>query len=195
MKKTFLSGLLFALSLGAIAQEKASGFVFEDLNGNGKKERREKGIEGVAVSNGIQVVQTDAKGRYELPIGDDQIIFVIKPSGYAVPVDENNLPPFYYMHKPAGSPELKYAGVEPTGALPNSVDFALLPWEYREIFTSLIFGDPQPYTIEEVIFFADGVVAEVEGIQGVDFGISLGDLVGDDLSLFQPYLEADRKST
>lgn len=190
MKKTFLAGLIVTLSFGAMAQERAVGFVYEDLNGNGKKERREKGIEGVAVSNGVQVVQTDAKGRYELPIGDDQIIFVIKPSDYHVPVDENNLPQFFYIHKPAGSPELKYAGVEPTGPLPKSVDFGLLPGEHKESFTSLIFGDPQPYTIEEVNFFADGVVAEVEGIQGIDFGLSLGDLVGDDLSLFKPYIKA-----
>src|SRR5690606_9490652 len=97
MKKTFLAGLIVTLSFGAMAQERAVGFVYEDLNGNGKKERREKGIEGVAVSNGVQVVQTDAKGRYELPIGDDQIIFVIKPSDYNVPVDENNLPQFFYI--------------------------------------------------------------------------------------------------
>lgn len=147
----------------------------------------------MAVSNGIQVVQTDAQGKYSLPISDDQIIFVIKPSDYQVPVDENNLPQFFYIHKPNGSPELDFAGVPPTGKLPKSVDFGLLPGENKESFTSLIFGDPQPYTIEEVNFFADGVVAEVAGIEGIDFGISMGDLVGDDLSLFQPYIEAVAK--
>src|SRR5690606_5855487 len=68
-----------------------------------------------------------------------------------------------------------------------------IPGEHKESFTTLVFGDPQPYTIEEVNFFADGVVAEVEGIKGVDFGISLGDLVGDDLSLFAPYIQAISK--
>ena len=193
MKKVILFGLLLVISLGGMAQETANGVVFEDLNRNGKKERREKGIPGVAVSNGIQVVQTDAEGKYTLPISDDQIIFVIKPSDYQVPVDENNLPQFFYIHKPNGSPELEFAGVPPTGKLPKSVDFGLLPGKYKGSFTSLVFGDPQPYTIEEVNFFADGVVAEVEGIEGIDFGISMGDLVGDDLSLFQPYLEAVAK--
>src|SRR5690606_33160358 len=193
MKKVILFGLLLVISLGGMAQETANGGVFEDLNRNGKKERREKGIPAVAGSNGIQVAQTAAEGKYTLPISDDQIIFVIKPSDYQVPVDENNLPQFFYIHKPNGSPELEFAGVPPTGKLPKSVDFGLLPGKYKGSFTSLVFGDPQPYTIEEVNFFADGVVAEVEGIEGIDFGISMGDLVGDDLSLFQPYLEAVAK--
>src|SRR5690554_7631488 len=125
MKKILITAFFCAGSLGATAQDIVKGFVFEDLNGNGKKEQREKGIAGVPVSNGIEVVQTDAKGQYELPIGDDQIVFVIKPSDYSVPVNENKLPQFYYIHKPAGSPELKFAGVQPTGELPKSVDFEI----------------------------------------------------------------------
>src|SRR5690554_3628968 len=125
IKKIFLAVFICSGSYGATAQDIARGLVFEDLNGNGKKERREKGIAGVAVSNGIEVVQTDAKGHYELPISDDQIIFVIKPSDYSVPVNENKLPQFYYIHKPAGSPELKFPGVQPTGELPKSVDFEI----------------------------------------------------------------------
>lgn len=193
MKKILVAAFICAGSFGAAAQDVARGIVYEDLNGNGRKERREKGIAGVAVSNGVEVVQTGTKGQYELPVSDDQIIFVIKPSDYSVPVDQNKLPQFFYIHKPAGSPELKYAGVPPTGELPKSVDFGLLPGKHQDNFTSLVFGDPQPYTIEEVNFFADGVVSEVEGIQGIEFGISLGDLVGDNLSLFKPYIEAVAK--
>lgn len=193
MKKFILlfAGLLFSYTLKA--QSTVVGYVFEDANKNGKKERREKGIANVAVSNNREVVITDKKGRYELPIGEDNIIFVIKPSGYKPAVNENNQPQFYYIHKPQGSPSLKFKGVEATGKLPKSVDFALLPSEEKERFTALIFGDPQPYTKEEVDFFARGVVAEVEGIENVHFGLSLGDLVGDDLSLFSPYIQTLKK--
>jgi hypothetical protein len=193
MKTNLLAVLLFASSLGSMAQEAAEGIIFEDLNGNGKKDRQEKGMEGVAVSNGIQVVQSDAKGKYELPVGEDQIIFVIKPSGYHIPLDEYNLPRNFYIHKPKGSPELKFDGVQATGKMPKSVNFALTPGESKENFTSLIFGDPQPYTTEEVNFFADGVVSEVEGIEGMEFGLALGDLVGDDLTLFHSYTQAIAK--
>lgn len=189
MKQSILT-LALLISLGSFAQSSVKGVVYEDLNGNGKKESREKGIPAVAVTNGIEVVLTDSKGKYELPLGEDQIISVIKPSNYGVPVDGNNLPQFFYNHKPAGSPQMEFAGVDPTGKLPRSVDFGLFPREENEAFTALIFGDPQPYTLEEVDFFARGIVADLGDVSHIPFGLSLGDLVGDDLDLFKPYIKA-----
>jgi 3',5'-cyclic AMP phosphodiesterase CpdA len=177
-----------------MAQTNVQGFVFEDNNENGKKERKEKGIANVSVTNGLEVVLTDEKGRYILPISDDAIIAVIKPANYKVGVNENNLPQFFYNHKPKGSPELKFKGVDPSGKLPKSVDFGLVPQQENQKFTALIFGDPQPYTQAEVDFFAKGIVSEVEGIKNVPFGLSLGDLVGNDLALFNPYIKAVKKA-
>ncbi len=181
------------LGLNLVAQEKATGYVFEDSNQNGKKDRREIGIAEVAVTNGRDVVLTNAKGKFELMVGQDDIISVIKPAGYKVGRNEDNLPQFFYIHKPKGSPELKFKGVESTGKLPSSVDFALIPAEVKENFTALIFGDPQPYSQQEVDYFAEGIVAEVEGIENVPFGLSLGDLVGNDLDLFNPYIKAVKR--
>lgn len=175
----------------AVGQTVAKGYVYEDSNGNNKKERREKGIAGVSVSNGVEVVQTDSKGYYELPVGNDNILFVIKPSGYKVPLNEANQPLYYYIHKPLGSPaDFKYKGTEPTGKLPKSVDFALVAYDEPTSFTSLIFGDPQAYNLDEVEYFAKGIVAELEGVENISFGLSLGDLVGDDLVLHNPYIQA-----
>lgn len=194
MKFKFLVMLSLGLfSLGAPAQELAKGYVYEDLNQNGKKDRKETGISGVGVSNGQEVVSTDAKGYYEIPVTDGQLIFVIKPSGYQVKVDSLKRPQFFYIHKPSGSPQLKYAGSAPTGALPREINFGLIPKSESDEFTALIFGDPQPYNLEEVDFFDRGIVKEVEGIQNVSFGLSLGDLVGDDLNLFTPYATAVAK--
>ena len=104
----------------------ARGVVFEDLNRNGQRDPGEPGLPGVRVSNGSEIVSTDAEGRYEVAVDDDSIIFVIKPRNYMTPVSEHNLPRFYYIHKPAGSPaHFRYAGVAPTGPLPDSVDFGL----------------------------------------------------------------------
>lgn len=193
MKNILLSiGILFS-SLTGLAQETISGYVYEDLNQNFKRDKQEKGIAQVSVTNGIEVVQTDAMGRYTLPIKDDQIIAVIKPADYDVAKNALNLPQYYQIHKPAGSPELKYKGVAPTGALPKELNFALQPAKEDLAFTALVFGDPQPYDLMEVAFFEKGVVSEVIGISNVKFGISLGDLVGDDLSLFKPYQEAVAK--
>ncbi len=100
---------------------------------------------------------------------------------------------FYHYHKPKGSPLLKYKGVAPTGPLPASLDFPLTLSKEKENFKALIFGDPQPYTEEEVRHFARGIVEEVEGIKDIAFGLSLGDLVGDNLDLHQPYVQVMQK--
>ncbi|MBC7748988.1 MAG: calcineurin-like phosphoesterase C-terminal domain-containing protein [Methylotenera sp.] len=190
MKKVFLPFCALLFSIPFMAQTNVEGFVFEDNNKNNKMERNEKGISNVAVTNGLDVVLTNKDGKYNLPINDDAIIAVIKPANYKVGVDENNLPQFFYNHKPNGSPKLKFKGVDPTGKLPKSVNFGLIPQQENDAFTALIFGDPQPYTQAEVDFFAKGIVAEVAGIKNVPFGLSLGDLVGNDLTLFNPYIKA-----
>ena len=167
----------------------ASGTVFLDTNGNQVMDDNEKGLPGVRVSNGQDIVKTDANGQYSLAVSDDTILFVIKPRGFMTPVDENRLPRFYYIHKPHGSPEgLKYAGIAPTGPLPESIDFPLTEQSEADTFKVLVFGDTQPYNMQEIEWLAHDVIEEVIGIDAV-FGISLGDLVGDDLDLFHPLNE------
>ncbi|PST84301.1 metallophosphoesterase [Pedobacter yulinensis] len=193
MKQIFLAAAGVLLSLGVYAQNQAKGYVYNDLNANGKLDKAEKGLAGISVTNGTDVVQTDQKGYYQLPVGDDQIIAVIKPAGYKVPLNEDNLPQFFYNHKPNGSPALKYKGVSPTGPLPKLVNFFLSPAKEDSNFTALIFGDPQAYNLEEMDYFAKGVVSEVEGTKRAVFGLSLGDLVGNDPSLFAPYTKAVKR--
>ena len=167
----------------------ATGTVFLDTNRNQVKDDNEKGLPGVRVSNGQDVVKTDANGQYSLAVSDDTILFLIKPRGFMTPVDENRLPKFYYIHKPHGSPEgLKYAGIAPTGPLPASVDFPLTKQSEADTFKVLVFGDTQPKNMQEIEWLAHDIIEEVIGIDAV-FGLSLGDLVGDDLSLFHPLNE------
>ena len=171
------------------ADELASGYVFNDQNGNGIRETTEPGLTGIRVSNGRSVVKTDLAGRYELPVDDDTILFVIKPRGWMVSVDENHLPRFYYIHKPKGSPEgLKYAGVEPTGPLPSSVDFPLVEHPEPDKFQIVVFGDPQPNDLGDIYHMAHDIVDELVGTEAV-FGLTLGDVMADLLDLYQPYNE------
>ncbi|ERJ58079.1 calcineurin-like phosphoesterase C-terminal domain-containing protein [Sphingobacterium paucimobilis] len=169
------------------AQEMVKGRVFIDVNKNGKFEKNEKGLAGVSVSNGREVVQTDGNGNYTLPVDKDNIIFVVKPTNYSFPSDSYNQPVFYYIHKPLGSPKLKYATSSATGAIPKSLDFPVYPKAEPNTFSALIFGDPQAYTQEELDFFKKGIVDDISDKKSFLFGISLGDLVGDDLSLHEPY--------
>ncbi|SMO43923.1 Calcineurin-like phosphoesterase [Gracilimonas mengyeensis] len=182
--------LLLLASNTALAQKTATGILYHDENHNGRLDSSEEPLPKVAVSNGEDVVLTDHQGRYELPVNDDTIIFVIKPDGYKTPVDKLNRPQFYYIHKPNGSPELEYQGVSPSGPLPGSINFGLFKEEQKDNFDILVFGDPQPYNMKEVDYFDRDIVDELVDEQGYEFGISLGDLVGDDLDLFKPYSES-----
>src|SRR5262245_18225115 len=116
----------------------AVGVVFHDRDGDGRRGAGEPGVAGVAVSNGREVARTDSEGRYRLPVGDDTILFVVKPSGWRTPLSPDRLSRFYYIHKPAGSPpNLRFPGVAPTGPLPASVDFPLMPQKEPERFKVL----------------------------------------------------------
>ncbi|MCC5908258.1 MAG: calcineurin-like phosphoesterase family protein [Balneolaceae bacterium] len=145
------------------------------------------GIEGVMVSNQREVVLTDENGYYELPIKEEMVVFVSKPADYEYAVDDQNIPVFYYIHQPEGSPEfLEFAGLEPTGPLPESVDFALVPSGIQTEFTAIVFGDPQPRDHTELSYYRDAIVPELATVDA-DMTMVLGDIMFDDLSLFGRY--------
>lgn len=171
------------------AAEVASGVVFEDLNTNGARDEGEPGVPDVSVSNGREVVRTDSGGRYQLEVTDETIVFVTKPRGYMVPVDEDGLPQFHYAHYPEGSPvDTSYPGIEPTGPLPSSIDFPLYAHEESETFDAVVFADPQTRSFGELEDFRTDVV---DGLAGTDaaFGLTVGDIVNDSLELFEPHNE------
>lgn len=147
-----------------------------------------KGIGGVMVSNGLSTVKTDSEGRYQIPVGDDATIFVIKPRGFALPLDGNNLPQHYYHHKPNGSPATRYEGVKPTGKLPESLDFELTPQREPDRFKMILFGDPQPRNQQEIDYMSHDVIEQVvrdESAMEALFGLSLGDIMFDNLQFYE----------
>ncbi len=177
----FLASAPYTLEAG---KKTAKGIVFEDANGNGVFDKGEKGIPNISVSNQLHVVQTDQNGHFQLPVGKETIIFVTKPADYQVPMDKNNLPQFYYILQPKGSPAgLKYKGIAPTGKLPRLLHFPLIKTEMEETFEVIVVGDPQTKTREEVDFYRDDVVARLMGTKA-RFYLALGDIVYNDLSLF-----------
>lgn len=166
----------------------AEGYVFEDRSGSGRKDSSNPGIPNVCVSNGIDVVKTDQSGKWRLPVTQDCILFVIKPSGYSVPLDKNNLPQYFYAHKPNGAPSYKYKGISPTGPLPKSIDFGLTRQAESSKFNMVLFGDPQPRNQREVDYMSHDVIEQVvRDANEVDakFGLSLGDIMFDNLSIYE----------
>lgn len=167
----------------------ATGTVFNDANRSSGRDPSELGVEGVLVSNGKEVTKTDAEGRYRLPVEDGTVLFITKPSGYAVPVNDEQLPQFYYIHQPEGSPEelgLEFPGIAPTGPLPPAVDFPLIKQNRSNNFKVTAFADPQPRDHRELSYVRDDIFSNLVGTDAV-FGVALGDLMFDDLSLFPRY--------
>jgi hypothetical protein len=189
-KVTVLFVLTAMLYLTGSAVGDVTGTVYNDLNKNGTMDGGESGIANVCVSNGKEVVKTDDNGRYTLPEYNDMVVFVVKPTGWTTPVDDNNLPIFSYVHKPAGSPaELqRFRGLEPTGPLPDAINFALYQVDEPEQFKVIVNGDSQTYNHREVDYLRDSFVADVKANhQDAAFCISMGDNLGDELALFPHY--------
>jgi hypothetical protein len=172
----------------------AVGSVFLDLNRNGRQDILEPGIRGVSVSNGLDVVQTDWRGQYSISLPPESILFISKPAEYEVPVDGNNLPQFYYIHYPDGTPpvaEWQNPVIEPTGPLPDAINFPLLPGRLGvSEFKVMGFADTQAGTQEEEDGVREDIVAPIiNNPYGAAFGFVAGDVVNDNLALFPRHNE------
>ena len=83
MKLLIACSALFALVASPIqAQRTVHGVVFNDANGNGVMDPGERPVPGVVVSNQLDVVVTDAAGRYKLPADEKTIVFVSVPTDW-----------------------------------------------------------------------------------------------------------------
>lgn len=168
------------------------GVVFLDANGNGVRDAGERGVADVAVSNGSDVVRTGADGRYALPALEGQTVFVIKPAGYALPDGRNGLPLFWRNLPSKVAPPLKYGGIHASGPLPRRIDFALrerAPLAAGAALDVLVFGDPQAKNADDVESYRRSIVdparaSMASGAFAARFGMSLGDIASDDLSLY-----------
>ncbi|MDB4908066.1 MAG: hypothetical protein JWO05_2850 [Gemmatimonadetes bacterium] len=63
-------------------QRSVHGVVFNDANGNGAMDPGERPVAGVVVSNQLDVVTTDAAGRYRLVVDEKTIVFVSVPTDW-----------------------------------------------------------------------------------------------------------------
>lgn len=186
-----MKALLFCLlSFGAAVPAMAKippcdgAIVFEDANGNRLRDAGEPGLAGVRVSDGRTLVVTDSAGRFSGLDGDSgRTWFVIKPAGYAAALRDDGLPDLW-RNPPAGAgAELKYGGIAPS---PDRCrDFALRREPQREPgLDVLVFADPQPKSATDVGYYRRDIVEPIAGKLSARLGLSLGDIVNDDLSLY-----------
>ncbi len=188
MKRQAAMALATLLWLGAAqaAGTTASGTVYEERDGQPGRGTRDAGLPGVQVSNGQDIVLTDAKGHYQLPVRDGQVVFVIKPDAYRFADAADGLPAFWRMYAPEGGPTLKYAGIAPTGHQTDGWDFALQREKPApgDGFQMLVFTDPQVVRDADVGYYDKDIVQPLLGKTAARLGTTLGDLSSDDPRLY-----------
>lgn len=177
-----------------------TGTTFDDRDDDGRRDRGERGIPGVAVSNGRDVVRTGADGRWRLAAGPGATVFVIKPAGWAFPgrADER-VKPVFWRHLPSAvTPPLRYGG------LASAVSVQVFDLGLRrapaagDALDVHVFADPQVKSTTDVGYYARDIVDDALADDRADraatptLGLSLGDIVNDDLSLY-PALDAETR--
>ena len=139
-----------------------------------------RGLGRVSISDGLQVVDSDADGRFELVTSTDRdFVWVRVPSGYEIPLNPSGTARFYERIDPSASE--------------MSVAFDLAPLGVSdERHTLLLLGDIQTQTEEEMGWFHERSVPDLQqtvrelGDTHV-FGISDGDIMYDRLGLYPEY--------
>jgi len=145
------------------------------------------GIPDVQVSNGVDIARTDKDGRYRLTLSAGQTVFVIKPSEFDLPVEDHAAMPRWHHYFPDGSPLLRYGGIAAMPARAEGWDFVLQPGaNLGDTLDVLIIADPQPRDASQVAYFERDIIEPMlqrDGVGAADLGLTLGDVVDDDLTL------------
>jgi len=196
--------ILLLTSASAIAKSAPceQGVVWEDSDGNGQRDSGEQPLPGIKVSDGVQVVLTRADGTYRLPFVDGRTVFVIKPAGHDLPQRVDGLPDFWVNTRLTPGPALKFGGM-PVGA-ETCRDFGLRPAKpspnRQKRLDVVVLADPQTKSLRDVDYYQRDIIDSLkrdtainmghsfggfyfDGLAG-DLGLSLGDIVDDDLSLY-----------
>ena len=160
-----------AFAQSAPAPGTMTGTAFEDRNGNGIREPGERGIAGIRISNGRDIVATDAAGDYRIAMRPDAPVFAIKPPDRGFGRRADGLP----------------ASWSDDASRPFEV--ALSPRRsVRGPMQVLLFTDPQVKSEADVGYYRRDIVEPLRG-SGARLGLTLGDLANDVPALY-PALKA-----
>lgn len=139
-----------------------------------------KAVANVPVTDGVNIVKTDADGRYAITTAaDSRFVYLSTPSGYTVKVEEGSLPRFY----------------QSLTAEKEVYDFDLIRNKHDDKrHTFIVKSDPQVTSKEDIELYKS-VVADcrktIDKIDGDVFGFDCGDIVGDSPWLYPDMIAAD----
>jgi hypothetical protein len=146
------------------------------------------GLEGVPVTDGVTVTPTDADGRYRFTAPADRpFVYLSVPAGYRLPTSD------------AGTARV-YQPLDPGGSGRAEAEFRLRPLDQDDTQHAFTFlADPQAQSRAEMRTFRRTTAPDVrQTARGLGdrpvFGVGGGDLVFDDLSLFDGYKDAVRQT-
>ena len=167
-------------------QVPASAFAGKDNKIKGQVLSNGKGVKNVVVSDGYSVVATDSKGKYELEIHPAAVtIFISTPSGYAFK-NEKGIARHYQAVKDIKAKK------------PVNFDLVRLDRDDQE-HQFVIWADPQVKNADDVEKMMTQSVPDVQqfvaaaGAGALLHGITVGDIVWDELQLFADYNKAVEK--
>lgn len=181
---TMLASGLTGLASSAAGAVLIHGCVFHDRSGAGRRQPGDPNIANVLVSNGTDVVRTDADGHWRLSASAGSHVFVIKPPGWRVPNGPLGLPRFWRcIPGPAAG-----ARIDTDFHQEAPIEFALHPSPEPASFDAALVADTQPHSHLELDYLRETVLAAIAG-SGASFAINHGDIVFDDLSLYPRYLQ------
>lgn len=180
----FALALVFSWPAAALAAACNAGVVYHDVDADGRRDRAEPPIAGVLVSDGVALVRSNARGEYRLPVVTGRTVFVVKPPGWRLPKRADGLPDFWRHVVTTPGPVLRFGGIRAQPV--RCRDFALLP-DPRPAgeLQALVFADPQAKTLVDVSHYDRDIIQGVLDMgEPASLGLTLGDVVNDDLSLY-----------
>jgi len=139
-----------------------------------------RGLSGVAISDGLTVVDSDSDGYFELfTTSNRSFVWASVPSGYSIPTQAHGTASFYRSIGAARGGEM-------------SASFELEPLrESDENHAALLLADVQVQDEDEVRWFHEQTVPDVAALTadlGVEaIGLACGDIVYDRFDLYPGY--------
>ena len=178
MKLNRLSNNVAGIALATLFTLSASAQGLQTRLIEGKVTDGHKGIANVAVTDGSNIVRTDANGHYTiLTLADSRYVYITIPSGYEVEVKNATIPQFYQE-------------------LGNASNYDFLLRKSNEDCDKHVFfvhSDAQVTSADDLRQYkdvvADNVALATKYSRMKKFAFDCGDIVGDSPWLFPNYIE------
>ncbi|GAB3823582.1 calcineurin-like phosphoesterase C-terminal domain-containing protein [Pontibacter rugosus] len=186
LKSLGLAGVGFTLSpnlLQAQPTKPAKGKDLSIVSLSGKVHNGGKGIAGVAVTDGYNIVLTDASGKYELESNATaEFVYLSVPRGYELP-NENSIARFYQRIKPSRNRFKADFALQKLAQDDTKHNFVV--WADPQIISEADAEELKTKTAPDLKQLVNSYPANT-----LFHGIGCGDLVWDKFELFEDYQQA-----